>query len=66
MDGVNTAISFVSSGYTAFEKVRELRKSIEDAPNRLESLKHSCTLNEQSLDDSKAASSYLLTTNLVT
>ena len=59
MDGVSTAISFVSSGYTAFKKVRELRKSIQDAPEQLQSLEDSCALVEQLLHDLELASSRL-------
>ena len=59
MDGVSTAISFVSSGYTAFKKVRELRKSIKDAPEQLQSLEDSCNLVEQLLRDLELASSRL-------
>ena len=57
MDGVSTAISFVSSGYTAFKKVRELRKSIKDAPEQLQSLEDSCDLVERLLHDLELASS---------
>ena len=59
MDGVSTAISFVSSGYTAFKKVRELCKSIKDAPEQLQSLEDSCDLVEQLLRDLELASSHL-------
>ena len=59
MDGVSTAISLFSSGYTAFKKVREMRKTIKDAPDQLKSLERSCAFTEQLLDNLKTTSSRL-------
>lgn len=59
MDGVSTAISLFSSGYTAFKKVREVRKAIKDAPGQLDSLERSCALIEHLLNNLKAVSSCL-------
>ena len=59
MDGVSTAISLFSSGYTAFKKVREMRKAIKDAPDQLKSLERSCAFTEQLLDNLKTTSSRL-------
>lgn len=61
MDGVSTAISLVSSGYTAFKKVREVRKTIKNAPDQLDSLERSCAFTEHLLDRIRMANSYLPT-----
>ena len=53
MDGVSTAISLFSSGYTAFKKIRDVRQAIKDAPDQLASLEHSCALIEKLLESLK-------------